>query len=266
MPIKPLMNTLTAMLPLLAEVSEIVDKDAEGVHPPSLAPAPPLVADLHGLTLVSASSNEGSEADADQGAVGRGGAADFGEVGKGGIIKKATDRGATDSDADHRAVGDRAVGRGADRRESTDRSDVVEVQPGLWRTRRLRRPPDFLVPAAFTTVYDEVDDDLLYDDTKEDEELFELEPDMHANPKHHWDISTMMVKEALASWKGKVVKAAMEEEIRSLIANGTLELVKRPPGVKIMKKPVYGADYDETYALVSSYGPSSGSSPSSTST
>ncbi|CAI7930393.1 unnamed protein product [Closterium sp. NIES-54] len=45
----------------------------------------------------------------------------------------------------------------------------------------------------------------------------------------------MMVKEALASWKGKVVKAAMDEEIRSLIDMGTWELVERSPGVNIMK-------------------------------
>ncbi|CAI7810268.1 unnamed protein product [Closterium sp. NIES-54] len=45
----------------------------------------------------------------------------------------------------------------------------------------------------------------------------------------------MTVKEALASWKGKAVKAAMDEEIRSLITNSTWELVKRPRGANIMK-------------------------------
>ncbi|CAI7847226.1 unnamed protein product [Closterium sp. NIES-54] len=90
----------------------------------------------------------------------------------------------------------------------------------------------------------------------------------------------MMVKEALASWKGVAVKAAMEEEIHSLIGMGTWELVERPPGVNIMKNrwvltmkyhiddtverekarvvvkgftQVYGTNYDETYAPVSSY-------------
>ncbi|CAI7906692.1 unnamed protein product [Closterium sp. NIES-54] len=90
----------------------------------------------------------------------------------------------------------------------------------------------------------------------------------------------MMVKEALASWKGKAMKAAMEEEIRSFVGMGTLELVERPRGVNIMKNrwvlttkyrlddtvehekarlvmkgftQVYGADYDETYSPVSSY-------------
>ncbi|CAI7750048.1 unnamed protein product [Closterium sp. NIES-53] len=90
----------------------------------------------------------------------------------------------------------------------------------------------------------------------------------------------MTVKEALASWKGKAVKAAMEEEMRSLLANGTWELVPRPRSVKVMKNQwvlttkyntddtvarkkarlvvkgfteIYGADYDETYSPVDSY-------------
>ncbi|CAI7791596.1 unnamed protein product [Closterium sp. NIES-53] len=100
---------------------------------------------------------------------------------------------------------------------------------------RLRRPPKFFVPAAFTTVYDVDADDLAYDDAEDNDELTELDPDMHANPNHCWDILTMTVKEALASWKGVAVKAAMEEEIRSLIGMGTWELVERPPGVNIMK-------------------------------
>ncbi|CAI7922439.1 unnamed protein product [Closterium sp. NIES-54] len=102
---------------------------------------------------------------------------------------------------------------------------------------------------------------------------------MHADPVYRWDISMMTVKEALASWKGKVVKAAMEEEIHSLLGMGTWELVERPFGVNIMNwwvhttkyhindtiecekarlimkgfTQVYGANYDETYAPVSSY-------------
>ncbi|CAI7787403.1 unnamed protein product [Closterium sp. NIES-53] len=90
----------------------------------------------------------------------------------------------------------------------------------------------------------------------------------------------MTVKEALASWKGKAVITAMEEEIRSLNSMGTWELVKLPRGVNIMKNrwvrttkyriddtverekarlvvkgftQVYGADYVKTYVPVSSY-------------
>ncbi|CAI5988925.1 unnamed protein product [Closterium sp. NIES-65] len=172
--------------------------------------------------------------------------------------------------------------------ESTD-SDVVEVQitkPELRRTGRARRPPErlsfhaCLPPDAFTTVYNKVDDDLLYDDTDEDEDPPKLELDVHTDPKHHWDIATMTVKEALSSSKGEAVKAAMKEEIPSLIGMGTRELVERPRGVNIMKNrwvlttkyridntverekarlvvkgftQVYGADYDETYSPVSSY-------------
>ncbi|CAI7892981.1 unnamed protein product [Closterium sp. NIES-54] len=172
--------------------------------------------------------------------------------------------------------------------ESTD-NDVVEVpitKPELRRTGRARRTLERLSfhacppPATSTAVYDEVGDDLLYDDAEEDDELSELDPDIHADPEHRWDISTMTVKEALTSWKGEAVKAAMEEEIRSLIGMGTWELVKRPRGVNIMKNrwvlttkyrlddtverekarlvvkgftQVCGADYDETYSPVSSY-------------
>ncbi|CAI7771373.1 unnamed protein product [Closterium sp. NIES-53] len=58
---------------------------------------------------------------------------------------------------------------------------------------------------------------------------------MHADREHRWDIANMTVKEALASWKGTAVKAAMDEEIKSLISNGMWELVERPRGVNIMK-------------------------------
>ncbi|CAI7742454.1 unnamed protein product, partial [Closterium sp. NIES-53] len=138
-------------------------------------------------------------------------------------------------------------------KESID-SDVVEVpveKPKLRRT---------------------VDDDLLYDDAEDDVDLPELDPDVHADPEHRWDIATMTVKEPMM--------AAMEEEIRSLIGMGTWELVERPHVVNIMKSrwvlttkyriddtverekarlvvkgftQVCGADYDETYSPVSSY-------------
>ncbi|CAI7758622.1 unnamed protein product [Closterium sp. NIES-53] len=103
---------------------------------------------------------------------------------------------------------------------------------------------------------------------------------MHADPKHCWDIATMTVKEALASWKGEAVKAAMEVEIRSLVGMGTWDLVERPRGMNIMKNrwvmttkyrlddtierekarlvvkgftQVCSADYDETYSQKTDY-------------
>ncbi|CAI7883933.1 unnamed protein product [Closterium sp. NIES-53] len=100
--------------------------------------------------------------------------------------------------------------------ESTD-SNVVEVpvekpeQPELRRTRRTRKPSERLVfhaclpPAALTTVYDNADDDLLYDDGEDDVVLPELDPNVYADHEHHWDIATMTVKEALLSWKDEVV-------------------------------------------------------------
>ncbi|CAI5516470.1 unnamed protein product [Closterium sp. Naga37s-1] len=40
-------------------------------------------------------------------------------------------------------------------------------------------------------MYEDVQDEPLYDDAEDDVDLPELDPDMHADPEHHWDISTM---------------------------------------------------------------------------
>ncbi|CAI7905143.1 unnamed protein product [Closterium sp. NIES-54] len=253
-------NTMTATIPLLTEVDEPADEDVVEVLPPPPVLAPPTpVADRPALTPVSATSDEGS-LEASPGAPASG------------IPVKGSNQLVDDEDVDEE--GELSAGE-----ESTD-NDVVEVlveKPELRRTGRTRKPPERLVfhaclpPAAFTTVYD---------DAKEDVNLPELDPDVHADPEHHWDIARMTVKEALASWKGEAVKAAMEEEICSLVGMGTWELVERPHGVNIMKNQrvlttkyrmddtverekarlvmkgftqVYGADYDETYSPVSSY-------------
>ncbi|CAI7801050.1 unnamed protein product [Closterium sp. NIES-53] len=258
-------NTMTATIPLLTEVDEPADEDVVEVLPPPPVLAPPTpVADRPALTPVSATSDEGSlEASP--------GAPASGIVGCEQPVKGSNQL-VDDEDVDEE--GELSAGE-----ESTD-NDVVEVlveKPELRRTGRTRKPPERLVfhaclpPAAFTTVYD---------DAKEDVNLPELDPDVHADPEHHWDIARMTVKEALASWKGEAVKAAMEEEICSLVGMGTWELVERPHGVNIMKNQrvlttkyrmddtverekarlvmkgftqVYGADYDETYSPVSSY-------------
>ncbi|CAI7895089.1 unnamed protein product [Closterium sp. NIES-54] len=224
MPSTPPTDTSTATFLVLAEVGEPAAEDVEDASSPSTSCAPlvpPLVADVHRLTPTSASGDEGSN---------RGSAADDGEVGKGGSGMEEADRAeeptsgeqlaGTPTVVQQDAEGSDDSDDGGEAEESTD-SDVVEVQGGPRRTGRLRRPPDFFVPADFTTVSDMDSDDLAYDDAEDDDELLELDPDMHANLKNRWDIFTMMVKEALASWKGVAVKSAMKEKIRSLVGMGT---------------------------------------------
>ncbi|CAI7893427.1 unnamed protein product [Closterium sp. NIES-54] len=302
-------DTSTATVPLLAEVDEPADEDVVEVLPPSPVLAPPFpVADRPASTPVSATGDEGSleaspVAPASGIAGGRQGAKLVDQDGKPSTAGEQQ-TGVQSTGEPPKSAGSEQLVEGLKQlvddltvdeegelsagEESTD-SDVVEVpitKPELRRTSRARRPLErlsfhaCLPPAAFTAVCDEVDDDLLYDDAEEDDELPELDPDMHADPEHRWDIATMTVKEALASRKGKAVKAAMEEEIRSLVGMGTWELVERPRGVNIMKNrwvlttkyrlddtverekvrlvvkgftQVYSANYDEAYSPVSSY-------------
>ncbi|CAI5483042.1 unnamed protein product [Closterium sp. Yama58-4] len=278
-PATSLPDTSTATLLLLAEVGERADEDAEeagssGASP--VAPATGIAGGRRGVKQVGVDAEQQAEENMPPkgAAVGK---LPTGEqrtmeptrklsatemlVGEPTIGEKSAETPAlVQQDAEDCAAGE-AEGEQSDAGQSTD-SDVVEVKPGPRRTGQIRRAPDFFVPAAFTTAYDIDDDDLAYDDAEEDEDLPELDPDMHADPEHRWDISTMTVKEALASWKGKA------------------ELVERPPGVNIMKNrwvlmtkyriddtverekarlvvkgftQVYGTDYDETYAPVSSY-------------
>ncbi|CAI7794715.1 unnamed protein product [Closterium sp. NIES-54] len=290
----PPTNPTTATIPLLTKVDEPADEDVVEVLPPPPVLAPPFpVADRPASTPVSATGDEGSleaspVAPASSNAGDRQGAK------------------LLDQDEKSSTVGEHQTGEPVEQEASPG---VPITKPELRRTGRARRPPErmsfhtCLPPAAFTTEYDKVNDDLLYDDAKEDEKLPEfdpdvyadpehrwdiatmtalpeLEPNMHADPEHRWDIATMTVKEALTSWKGEAVKAAMEEEIRSLVGMGTWELVERPRGVNIMKNrwvlttkyriddtverkkarlvvkgftQVCGANYDKTYSPVSSY-------------
>ncbi|CAI7787570.1 unnamed protein product, partial [Closterium sp. NIES-53] len=237
----PPTDTLTATPPPLAKVDEPAAEDVEDVpspFPSPAPPAPPLVADLRGLTPVSASGDEWRSR-ASPVALAKSIAGDRGDVKQVGVGTKLTPTReqqakevqqilvtpATEASAKQQQIGEQiavtptmkqsageptagenSAGKptemqqdnGGDTEESTD-SDVVEVQTGPRHSGQIRRPPDFYVPAAFTTAYDEVDYDLLYDDAEKDEELPELDPDMHADPEHRWDISTMTAKEVLAS-------------------------------------------------------------------
>ncbi|CAI7871864.1 unnamed protein product [Closterium sp. NIES-53] len=275
-----LTDTLTVMVPLLAEVDAPADEDIlegslEALH---VALTNDIASGRQGAKLVNQDGKPSTT----------------GEEQTGEPVEQVASAGVQLTGELSKSAEDLAVneeGELSARKNSTD-SDVVEVpitKPELRCTGRARRPPErlsfyaCLPPAAFTTMYDEVDDDLLYDNAEEDEELLELDPDMHADPEHRWDITTMTVKEAMASWKGEAVKAAMEEEICSLIGMGTWELVEHPRGVNIMKNQsvrttkyriedtverkkarlvvkgftqvcgACGADYNKTYASVSSY-------------
>ncbi|CAI7881222.1 unnamed protein product [Closterium sp. NIES-53] len=315
----PLTDTSTATVPLLVEVDEPADEDVVEVllPPPVLAPPFP-VADQPASTPVSTTSDEGSleasaVAPASGIAGGRQGAKPVDQDGTpsmtreqqtGESVEQEASAGVHSTGELSKPAGCEQLAEGSTQlvddlnvdeegelsagEESTD-SDVVEVlitKPEPRRTGRARRAPERLgfhvcpPPAAFMAVYDKVGDNLLYDEAEKDDELPELDPDMHADPEHRWDITTMTVKEALTSWKGEAVKAAMEEEIRSLVGMGTWELVGRPRGVNIMRNrwvlttkyrlddtverekarlvvkgftQVCGADYDETYTPVSSY-------------
>ncbi|CAI7772686.1 unnamed protein product [Closterium sp. NIES-54] len=250
-PTLPPMDTSTATLPLLAEVGEPAAEDVKDVPSPFPSPAPhtpPYVADLRGLTPVSASGDEGRSgaspvAPAKSIAGGRrdvqqvdvrvkstppgeeqaeevqptvvkstkGAGTRQQLIGEQAAAKPTKEQSvagrlAVEPTTEERSVGTPAVvledaedtnagGNEAEKEDAEESTSSNKVEIGPRRTGRLRRPPDFFIPAAFTTVYD----DLLYDDAEEDEELPELDPDMHANPEHCWDISAMTVKEALAS-------------------------------------------------------------------
>ncbi|CAI7809963.1 unnamed protein product [Closterium sp. NIES-53] len=141
---------------------------------------------------------------------------------------------------------------GGEAKESTD-SDEVEVHGRPRRTGRLRRPPDFFVPTTFTTVYDVDADDLAYEDAQDDDEEFpELDPDMHADPEHRWDISTMTVKELVERPPGVNIMKNRWVPTTKYHIDDTVEREKARLVVKGFMQ-VYGTDYDETYAPVSSY-------------
>ncbi|CAI7932775.1 unnamed protein product [Closterium sp. NIES-54] len=196
-------DTLTVTLPLLDEVSAFGDEGRSGTSPSA-----------------SAKSIAGGRRDEQQVDVGVKLTLIGEEQADEAVVKPTTKQSATRLSIEEPTIGEKSAGKpaevqqddegseagddGRDAEESTE-SDVVEVQRGPQQSGQIWRPPDFYVLAAFTTEYGEVDDDLQYDDAEEDEDFPELDPDMHAGPEHPWDISTMTVTKAIASWKGKAV-------------------------------------------------------------
>ncbi|CAI7809376.1 unnamed protein product [Closterium sp. NIES-54] len=225
----PPMDSSSASAPLLAKVDEPTNEEVMEFLPPPPVLAPPTpIADRPASTPVSATANKGSlEA---LPVVPASGIAGVRQVGVQSTGEQHTGR--STGEPSKSAGGEHPVeeskqlvdnedveeeGEQSAGEESTD-SDVVEVlleKPELRRTGRTRKQPERLFFHACTTVYDDAEDDV---------DLRELDPDVHADPEHRWDIATMTVKQALASWKGEAVKAAMEEEIRSLIRMGTWDM------------------------------------------
>ncbi|CAI6006855.1 unnamed protein product [Closterium sp. NIES-64] len=236
----PPTDTSTATVPLLAKVNEPADEDVvEVLPPPPVLPTPSPVADRLASTPVSATGDEGSlealpAAPASGIAGARQGAKLVDQNGKlsttrehqtGEPVKQeATARvqstgeqqpGWLTGELSKSAACEQPVegskqlvdnedvdeeGEQSAGEESTD-SDVVEApitMPELRRTGQARRPPQRL--------------------------------SFHTCPP-----PAAFTTGALASWKGEALKAAMEEEIRSLIGMGTWELVERPRGVITMK-------------------------------
>ncbi|CAI7768115.1 unnamed protein product [Closterium sp. NIES-53] len=300
MPTIPPTDTSTATLPLLAEVGEPAAEDVKYFPSPFPSPAPrapPLVADLRGHTLVSASGDEGRSG-ASLVAPAKsitGGRRDVQQVD---VRVKSSPPGEEQAEEVQLTVVKSAMGVGT-RQQLTGEQAAAKPTKEQSATRQSAEEPTIGEKSAGKPAEVHQDDEgseagddggdaeestdsdvVEYDDAEEDVDFPELDPDMHADPEHRWDSSTMTVKEALASWKGKAVKVAMEEEIRSLVGMEMWELVERLPGVNIMKNrwvlttkyhiddtvecenarlvvkgfmQVYGADYDKTYVPVSSY-------------
>ncbi|CAI7862218.1 unnamed protein product [Closterium sp. NIES-54] len=227
----PPTDTSAATVPLLTEVDEPADEDVVEVLPPPSVLAPPFpVADRPASTPVSATGDEGSlevlhVAPANGISGGRQGAKLVDQDGK----PSTTEEQLTGEPVEQEApAGVQSIGELSKSAEDLAVNEEVELSAGEEST------DSVVVEVSITKP--------------------ELRRNGRARRPPERDIASMTVKEAQASRKGKAVKAAKEEEIRSLVDMGTWELVERPRGVNIMKNRwVCGADYDKTYSPVSSY-------------
>ncbi|CAI5526218.1 unnamed protein product [Closterium sp. Naga37s-1] len=255
-------DSSTAAFPLLAEVDEPVDEGVDDVHPtpPPLAPTVSPLITLHEPTTSSATGDEGSLGTShvatisviagvrrdvklvNEGAkpspTGEQRAEEMpftGELSMKGASAEEppTGKQLDDSSSDVvEVVGepDNDEGELSAGEQSSD-SDMVEVEadePKLRRSTRSNfgKPSEklsyhvCLPPTSYST---------LLDDAQADVELPKLDPDMHADPEHRWDIATMTYH----------VDDTVAREKARLVVKGFTQ--------------VYGADYDETYAPVGSY-------------
>ncbi|CAI7742014.1 unnamed protein product [Closterium sp. NIES-53] len=280
------------LLPEVGEPAAEDVEDASSPSPSSTPPVSPLVADLCRLTPVSASGDEGSSGASPNAltksiAGGRrnvqqvdmrvmstpareertvevqltmvksakGAAARQQPTGEHAAAKLTTEKSATGQSTGGPTSGEQSAGTptvvqqdnegsddsddGGEAVESTD-SDVVEVQGGPRHTGRLRRPPDFFVPAAFTTMYDVDADDLAYNDAEDNDEMPEIDPDMPtlSTPVERPPGVNIMKNRWVLTTKYHIDDSVEREKARLVVKGFT---------------QVYGADYDETYAPVSSY-------------
>ncbi|CAI7890946.1 unnamed protein product [Closterium sp. NIES-53] len=198
----PPIDTLTATFPLLAEVDEPADEDAKDCQPPVMRGA--LRRHPWRRPVASPEADETQARRQGCAVVYDKEAADRGAGAKGGSSRSPVDRGAADTAFERGAVEKGKSAGGSTRGE--------QLAEGLMLAKQ------------------QVDDK----NVDKEEELsageestnsnvvdVPLDPDIHDDPKHRWDIAMMTVKEALASWKCEAVKVAMDEEIRSLISMST---------------------------------------------